>query len=209
MSAKAPVLGGLSVVVLAGGQSRRMGADKAFLTLHGRPFISLIVEEASKVSDDVIVMIGRKEESRFREAVGGAARVSADSTYLTNPMGGIVSALPLVTNEYSAFLACDTPFVKADVIRLLWESAKGRDAAVPAWEDGRIEPLCAVYSVAALRVAIDRALAGNKQSLAEMIGLLRRVDFVKVDELREVDPDLQSFKNYNSREEFDALKSKR
>ena len=195
----------LSVVVLAGGQSSRMGRDKAFLALRGRPFIAMITDEMLKLSDDVLVMIGDKRAEGFRAVLDGRVRVAPDGTFLTNPMGGMLSAFPLLAHGYAAFLACDTPFVRAGVVEYLGRSAMGHDAAVPRWEDGRIEPLCAVYSVAKAKEAGAKALAGSRWGCRELIGFLNDVSYIDVGALRSIDPALVSFRNVNSPEEYDSF----
>lgn len=183
-----------------------MGTDKAFLEYRGRPFIALITEEMLKVSDEVLVMIGRKEEPKFRTVLDKKVEVANDSLHLTNPIGGMLSSFPLLNNDYAAFLACDTPFVRAEVITFLHQSALGHDAAIPVWEDSRIEPLCAVYNVQRAHEAGLRALAENRPSCNHLIHFLKDVRYVEVDALRRFDPGLASLRNVNSREEFRALR---
>lgn len=199
---------GLSAVVLAGGQSRRMGTDKAFLEYRGKPFITLITSEMLKVSNEVVVMIGSKEVQKFREVLDKRVKVAKDSEYLSNPVGGITSSLPLLSNGFVAFLACDIPLIRAEVISSLNQSAIGHDAAVPTWEDGRIEPLCAVYNVRKAKAAGKKTLAEKKPDCKQFVHNLRDVVFVDVAALRRFDPDLLSFSNVNSREEFGALRER-
>jgi molybdopterin-guanine dinucleotide biosynthesis protein A len=60
----------LSAIVLAGGGSKRMGSDKAFLLWERVPFVGRVASEVAKVSDDVVVMIGTKREKRFNAVLG-------------------------------------------------------------------------------------------------------------------------------------------
>jgi molybdopterin-guanine dinucleotide biosynthesis protein A len=186
-----------------------MGTDKAFLELGGKPFIAIITEAMLQAASEVLVMTGRKDEAKFRAILDRRVRVSPDTPYLSNPLGGMLSAFPLITREYSAFLACDAPLVRPALIRLLHGRAIGYDAGVPVWEDGRIEPLCAVYNVRAAMAAGQKALAANELGGRHLIAHLSRVRYVPVEELRRVDPSLESFMNVNSREELEALRSRR
>jgi len=193
------------VAVLAGGKSRRMGTDKAFLLYRGSPFVTMITDEMLKTSDDVLVVVGRKDSREFSSILDPSVRVLNDTYDLENPMGGMLSAFRSVKNSYVAFLACDTPFVRAGVIEFLHRAAVGRTAAVPLWEDGRIEPLCAVYDVARAEAAGLKALAENSLGCRYLIRHLEGVNYIKVEDLRRLDPDLVSLRNVNTRAEFDSL----
>jgi molybdopterin-guanine dinucleotide biosynthesis protein A len=182
-----------------------MGTDKAFLPYNGRPFVAIIAEEMLKVSGDVLVVIGNKDESSFRKVLDERIRVVPDSQYLTNPMGGMLSTFQRVSNEYVSFVACDVPLMKSEVIRFLYESARGHSAAVPRWESGEIEPLCAVYNVRQSEEAGLKARDRGTLSCGHLVAELRDVNFVPVDSLRRFEPGLAFLKNVNHKEDFLAL----
>jgi len=185
-----------------------MGTDKAFLDYRGKTFVALITEEMLRVSGDVLVLIGAKEEEKFRAVLDSRVKVARDSLYLTNPLGGMLSSVSLVSNDYAAYLACDAPFVKADVIDYLHRCCTGHDAAVPIWPDRRIEPLCAVYRVQQAQQAGLKAVSSNQPSIRDLVSFLRDVSYVRVDELKRFDPILESLRNVNSMEEYKALKER-
>lgn len=196
----------LSVVILAGGRSERMGYDKAFLTHKGRQFISIISEKMLEVSSDVIVAIGAKEPRTFESVLEKSVRILNDNQYLMNPMGGILSALARTRNEYTAIVACDSPLVKPEVIRFLFEEARSRDAAVPLWEDSyRIEPLCAVYNAKEAVRAGKAALEDGKIGPKHMVSYLREVNYLTMSKLRKYDPQLVSFLNINTQDDYLGL----
>lgn len=182
-----------------------MGTDKAFLPYKGRPFVTIIAEEMLKISSDVLVVIGNKDESNFRKVLDDRIRVVPDSRYLTNPMGGMLSTFGEVRNDYVAFVACDVPLMKSEVIRFLYESAGGHSAAVPRWETGEIEPLCAVYNVRQSEEAGLKTLNGGTVSCGRLVAELRDVNFVPVSDLRRFEPGLAFLRNVNHREDFLAL----
>ncbi|MDG6934982.1 MAG: molybdenum cofactor guanylyltransferase [Nitrososphaerota archaeon] len=195
----------LSVVILAGGSSKRMRADKAFLKINGRTFIRTIYEEASKISEDILVVIGSKPTKRFRRVLGSDATIIKDTFNLDNPMGGMLSALEKVKNDYVAFIACDLPLVKSELIKKLFSLAYGHSAAVPRWSNGTVEPLCAVYQTSQARQAGMKALDANLIGCQNLISFLADVLFVDTQMLRGVDPDLRSFMNINSAEDLEKL----
>ncbi len=182
-----------------------MGVDKAFLQYKGHSFVSLITEEMSKVSADVILSIGNKKREKFESVLNPSILITNDVYNLDNPMGGILSAIPLARNSYAAIIACDTPLIKSEVIKLLYGSALGHSAAVPVWENNNIEPLCAVYDLVETSKAAREALKLRKIGPRNIISLLPDVSYVKVSEIRKHDPGLLSLFNVNSQEDFLAL----
>lgn len=195
----------LSVAILAGGQSKRMGRDKAFLTLGGRSFISRISDEMCTLTKDMFVVIGKKQTNEFRKALGRRATIIGDEYDLKNPMGGILSACKVVRTEYVAFLACDMPLVKSAVVLSLYRAAQGHSAAIPIWPNGFLEPLCAVYNVReAERAGLD-ALREGSVGAWSLISHLVDASYVRVESLRIVDHYLDSFININSVKDFKDL----
>lgn len=195
----------LSAAILAGGNSTRMQRDKAFLTFRNRSFVELIYAEVSKVASDVLVVVGQKETRRFRHLLGEDAKVIQDSYRLGNPMGGILSACLELKGEYVVFIACDLPLVRSELVSRLFDLALGHSAAVPKWKNGDLEPLCAVYNVEDAERAGLKALGANMIGCKNLISFLSDVVYVNTQDLRDVDPDLRSFKNVNSKKELAEL----
>lgn len=195
----------LSVVILAGGESKRMGSDKALLKYKGEEFIRLISSEMSKVSDEVIIAIGRKDTAPFASVLGSDVRIIKDEHYLGNPVGGIISASEKITHAYSAFIGCDTPFMKSEVVRVMHQCAIGHSAAIPIWENGDLEPLCAVYNAKDAMRAGLAALDKGKLGCKNLISFLPSPVYVKIEEIRKVDPELVSLKNVNTMEDYRSL----
>ena len=100
-----------------------------------------------QVSDDVLVVIGSKDEKRFLDKVPGNAIVAKDRYHFGTPVSGMLTACELVKHPYIAFVGCDMPLVPAGEIKYLYECALGHSAAVPVWENRETEPLCSVYDV--------------------------------------------------------------
>jgi len=196
------------VIILAGGESSRMGSDKAFLVHRGRAFISGIAAQMSRVSDDVVVMTGKKDVRLFEPLLDKEVRIFEDSEYVSNPLGGILSGLEHVRNANTALLACDAPLVRAEVIRQLSSMLGSHAAAVPIWEKGVIssmEPLCAVYRVGQAKKAASAALEGTRKTVMQMVTLMDDVLYVDVSLLRKTDPSLDSLVDVNTRDDFAAL----
>ena len=181
-----------------------LGKDKAFLTLNGIPFITIVSAELSKVCDDVLVVIGNKEEAGFREALPrDSVLVVKDNYDFKNPVSGILTACELAKNPYIALIGCDMPLIRSEVIAYLYLSALEHSAAVPIWEDGRREPLCSVYNAKQFREAARRM--DRIGGCAEMLGYLENLVLVPVSSIRRIDPQLDSLKNINSKADYDSL----
>jgi len=174
----------LSVAILAGGHSMRMqGKDKAFLSLNGLPFIRLISNQMLQVSDDVLVLIGSKDEKRFTDNVSENVIVAKDRYNFGTPVSGMLTACELVKNLYIAFVGCDMPLVRAGVIKYLHERALGHSAAVPMWESGETEPLCSVI-ISKSSSATLQAERQNAKGCKKVIEYLQDVSFVPASDRR-------------------------
>jgi molybdenum cofactor guanylyltransferase len=120
-----------------GGQSRRMGSDKALLEVGGDPLVARVAGVLSQVCGDV-------------RLVGDPARyghlglvVTADEFPGQGPVAGIETALRVTETTWNLVVACDMPALNASILEELF--AADVDCAVPRYPDGRIEPLCVVY----------------------------------------------------------------
>lgn len=186
---------GLAALILAGGPSRRFGGEKALFTLNGKPMISRVVEEMSKISDELAISC--RTGSRTYERMFPGVKIIQDKYDGKGPMVGLVSALPEISAEYVAVVPCDSPRIRSDVVKFLFERAKGHDAAVPRWPNGYIEPLQAIYNTRRLLEAVLSLWGRGTMKLSAMLEGLRNVIFVPTDELREIDPRLETFLNVN------------
>ena len=198
-----------SVIILAGGLSSRMGSDKAFLQIGERRFLEQVVSEVANLSEDIIIPIGMKNIKRYRELVQNeSVRLLQDETYIQSPLGGILTGLMNANETYAAVLACDSPFIKSSLVSHLFSRALTHDAAVPLWslqDKMSTEPLCAVYKVESTRVVIKKMLNERKIACRRMILELPDVEYIPVSELRGIDERLDSFRNINTKEEYDKL----
>ncbi|MHB8859572.1 MAG: molybdopterin-guanine dinucleotide biosynthesis protein B [Thermoleophilia bacterium] len=131
---------GFSIAILAGGESTRMGADKALQDLGGKPVIAHVIDSLAPLATDIYLVardVGAYE--RFQMPI------CADQYSVRSSMVGIYSALAASRNQYCFTVACDMPFTEPGLVRYLASLAGGHDAAVPVSPRGR-EPLHAIYS---------------------------------------------------------------
>ena len=191
----------LSVAILAGGKSSRMGVDKAFLKINGVPFIKIIYDKASALSDDVMVIIGNKKSEEFRRYLPSQATILNDLFYTMSPVGGLITAAFKSKYQYFVALAVDMPLINPKVVERLYFRAKGRSAAVPVLKDGTAETLCAVYNTSEVKKINPYSIS----SLRELVNLLPNPVFVSAEAFIDVDPNLDSFFNVNTKGDLEIL----
>lgn len=196
------MVNGLSAAVLAGGRSSRMGVDKAFLKFDGRPFVQVIAEKLASLSDDVMVIVGRKDPGPFRAVLPQKVRVLMDSVYTMSPIGGIITAAMNSHHGYFAIIATDMPLINVRVMERLHALAEGHSAAVPVL-NGKMEPLFSVYSSDDVKT-VD---INGVKTVRDIVNLLPDAVFVDAEGFREIDHELSSFRNVNTTEDYLKLKA--
>ncbi len=118
-------------IILAGGRSSRMGADKALLEIEGETMLARIARVVSTVVSEVVI-VGRTALPPELEGT----RAVTDAYGEAGPLGGIATGLVYLDTEHALVVACDLPYLQADLLRLLVELAPGYDAVVPRLPHG-------------------------------------------------------------------------
>jgi molybdopterin-guanine dinucleotide biosynthesis protein A len=95
-------------------------------------------------------------------------------------------------------LPCDAALVSLDIASLLLDLCANRNAVIPRWPDGKIEPLQAAYKVRCAVTAAEAALKEGKRDMQGMISHLRRICYVSTLALQQFDPKLDTFLNINT-----------
>ena len=188
-----------SAVVLAGGFSKRFGQDKGLLKLTGKPLILHILDKVSTVVDEVLVVVSSKsQEKAYTCFLKQKAKIVIDKYETQNPLVGALTGFERAQGKYSLLLPCDTPFVSSQIASFLLELCVNKDAVIPRWPNGHIEPLQAVYyTKSALNVA-NKAVEDKKQNMHSMIASLKKVRYVSTLVLKQIDPKLTTFFNINT-----------
>ena len=188
----------VSAAILAGGRSRRMGRDKAWLDLgDGVPLVRRVADALEQVADEIVVVANDE-----RYASLGLPRVP-DRYGEKGAFGGIATAVAATRGELVCVGACDMPWPSPDVYRLLLRLADGHDVAIPRIGDD-LETMHAVYRRTCLP-AMERALARGDMRVISFFPDVR-VREVRGDDLRRADPDLRSFTNLNTPEELERAR---
>ncbi|MBU4198726.1 MAG: molybdenum cofactor guanylyltransferase [Verrucomicrobia bacterium] len=147
-----------TAIVLAGGESRRMGKNKALLPINGRPMIEYVCAQLRNQFDQILVSADEAEKYAFLEW-----DIVRDRVPGWGPLMGMASALERSANDLNFVVACDMPDIEMTFARRLLSEAGGYDAVVPRTGERRLEPLFAVYRKTVLRVMRDLLTAGERR----------------------------------------------
>ena len=189
-----------SAIVLAGGFSNRFGEDKGVLELAGKPLLRHVVDAVRDKVDEVVVVTSSEERvEKYAALVAGSVRFAVDQSELRGPLIGALTGFSVAKGLYSLLLPFDTPFVSAEVVSLLFEVCVGKAAAIPRWPNGQIEPLHAVYQTAVAQEAAKAAVAEGRLDMRGMIEKMRGVRFISTLVIQQLDPELRTFFNINTR----------
>ena len=166
----------VGAVILAGGESSRMGRDKAALTLAGETFLQRLAAELSGL-DERLISVARPGQQLLPP---GWTEVP-DRFSGCGPLGGLHAALCACRSEALVAVSCDTPLFSQKLARRLIAGLTPEyDAAAAVGPDGRLHPLCAVYRKGCLPVLEEQLRAGDYRLRAALERLrLRRVDLAE------------------------------
>ena len=186
----------LTAFVLAGGKSTRMGADKSFLDIAGRPLIVHAVALASSVALQVKIAGDPQKFAAFGDVV-------PDIFAERGPLGGIHAALQASQTELNLVLGVDLPFVEARFLKFLIAQAGACDAVVAVpFVAGHFQTLCAIYRKSFSALA-ERALAEGRNRV-DAIFQQTKVRIISEQELAGENFPPYMFRNLNTREDWQA-----
>lgn len=187
-----------TALILAGGDSRRMGQDKAALVLDGKTLLERVTATMQSVFPKVIVSV--------RQPRSGVELPQVyDEQASSGPLAGLIAGLAQADTPWVFAVACDMPFVTRAVVIHLAALRNGFQAVVPV-VGGYNQPLAAFYAASALE-AMRASLAAGDKSLRGALEKLK-VRYVSEAELRECDPQLRSFFDLDTPQDFQAAQEK-
>ena len=127
----------IEAFILAGGASRRMGTDKSQLRIEQQTFTERITETLLQITD-LVTIVGRND-----------ARLPGvpDIYPQWGALGGLHAALTACRREWAVVVACDLPFVTPELFQHLANLRLDHEAVVPLQQDGRAQPLSALYRI--------------------------------------------------------------
>ena len=184
----------ITAFVLAGGQSTRMGEDKAFVCLNGKTLLAKALQTARAITPEVRIV---GPSGKFAEH----APVVEDIYVQRGPLAGIHSALTRTMTNLNLILAVDLPFLTSGFLNYLCQRAEGNDSLVTVPRaEGRWQPLCAVYRKAFTYPA-ERALEAGQNKIDSIFPTVS-VACVGEQEIKAAGFSLEIFRNVNTQEQL-------
>ena len=191
----------VSAIVLAGGYSRRMGTDKAFLSTLGQNHLTMIVDKLSLLSDDVAVI--RRHD---QVPIETTATVKYDVRPGEGPLAGLEAGLGTAKYEWVICLSVDVPFVRIELLQYLLSLCLGKNkktqAIIPILEK-QIYPMVSVYHTSCVS-EIKNMLDRRNRRVLDLVNRLQ-TRYVLQEEWEHADPEHDSFMMLNTQEDYDEM----
>lgn len=130
----------MTAIILAGGKSRRMGFEKAFIEIEGTPLIKRQLKLLKRLFRKIIIVTNNPDKYKLK-----GLRIIQDIIPDCGPLGGIYSGLIASDTFYNFVVASDMPFINLPLIKYMISQKHGFDVVVPRTKIGH-EALFAIYS---------------------------------------------------------------
>lgn len=194
----------IAAFILAGGASRRMGTDKSQLILDGLSFVEHVAVALARISGEItggITVVGKPATDSTR------LRYVPDVYPNWGALGGVHAALASSDAAWCLIVACDFPFVTAELFDRLASLREGFEAVAPVQSDGIPQPLCALYQTEhCLGRAEELINSGERKPVALLQSVQTRwVPFAELEDLPGAE---RFFDNINTAEDYDRIVAK-
>jgi molybdopterin-guanine dinucleotide biosynthesis protein A len=184
----------VTAIILAGGKSRRMGLNKAFLKYGNKTFIEHQITRLNRIFDEII--LSANDASIYTHL---NLPIVSDVIPERGPLGGICAGLVRSTSFHAFVIACDMPFIHEKIILYLKEQIDGYDVVVPRTSRG-LEPLHAFYSKNCIQ-PMYRCLNEGRLRIIDFFSEVK-VKIVDEQEFKKLDVSTQTLVNLNTPEEY-------
>lgn len=188
----------LSIAILCGGKSTRFKKNKADFFITRNILFQNNFDTLVKLSDDIFLQ-GTIKNKSFKQ------NIFCDIVSNKGALGGIYSALTNAKYEKVFIMACDMPNTNQNIIFELKKYIEGNDIIIPRWENGFLEPLCAIYSKSVINI-IKIMLENNELKISNLFEKVDKTKTVSIDKLindGKINRDF--FKNINRIEEYHTI----
>jgi len=187
-----------TAIVLAGGNSKRMGIDKQFISMGSKNITEYIIDELKELFSNVVIVTNKAHAYKRTDI-----DITEDIYKGIGPLGGIHAGLMKSKSRYSYVVACDMPCINKDYIRYmvkkLEKSKYSVEAVITKYGDW-IEPFNAIYS----KDLLPRIEAGIFAEKKKISGLLKlaKVLYIEEEDARRFSPDWRMFMNLNTEKDL-------
>lgn len=190
----------LTLCIQAGGQSSRMGSDKALLDFDGKTLVEHLLARLESVAQETIITTNHPERYHFLKLP-----LVPDVLPGRGALGGIYTALKVAAQPLVAVVACDMPFASPAILRACRDilvADTNLDAVIPSTAHG-LEPLHAVYRRATCLPAVQAAIERDQWKVISWHGDVNVRVLLPAD-IAQFDPVGSTFVNVNTPEELKA-----
>ncbi|MGW8319119.1 MAG: molybdenum cofactor guanylyltransferase [Candidatus Promineifilaceae bacterium] len=189
----------VTVAIMAGGKSTRMGTDKAFVRFHDKPMVQHVLERVEGLGDETILIANEPEKYRHL-----GLPIFGDIYVNCGPLGGLHTALFHAQFPYVLVVACDMPWLNPQLLAFMLSLRHTADAIVPRWNKFP-EPLHAVYGNQCLG-PIEANLQAKNLKLVSFYAQVN-VRYLDQTAISAFDPEGRSFSNVNTPEDLNSAAS--
>ncbi len=184
-----------TIVIQAGGESRRMGQDKALVPFLGQPLIERILERIRGLADEILVTTNNPGAFQFL-----GVPLYPDLVPDRGALGGLYTALSAASHPSVGVVACDMPFLNPDLLAFERKNLieTKADIVIPETSSG-LEPFHAVYRRSTCLEPVKSALDAGKWRVDAWFNQIKLLALTS-EEMRLYDPHLVSFWNVNTSE---------
>ena len=177
----------ISIIILAGGKSSRMGEDKGLMTLYDKPMVEFVIDVARNITDHILIISNNSNYKKF------GFPVFKDIEKNKGPMGGIHTGLSRSDKYKNLVLSCDVPYVSEELLRFLYLQSEHKDITLPVHAD-RSHQLMGYYTKDCIPV-FEKMMKEDNLKIRNTFDKLR-VHLVDCDQFPE-----NIFRNINSKQD--------
>lgn len=190
--------------ILAGGKSRRMGVNKAFLRLGNRTLIEHGIHRIQPITDELLIITNTPDEYNHL-----GIETKADIIANAGTLGGIHAALTYSTNDAVICVGCDNPFIDTNLLLYLISVLGKHDAVIPYTYSEKtqmtLQTLCAVYSKRCL--PIIKKMLNDAEYRVHALKWHAKINLITPETWKKIDSDGYSFLNINTPDDFEVAQT--
>lgn len=188
----------VSIAILAGGRSSRMGTDKSLLSLDGYPIFEHILERLAQLHAPTFIIANEPQKYQHFNIP-----IFPDVIPSQGSLGGLYSAIYNSQTDFTLCVACDMPFLNVKLLAYQMSLCGDYDLIIPRIS-GVSQPFHAIYSKACLPTIYKHLIEGRLQASGFYASL--SVRWLEADEVGKFDPTYVSFININTPEDYQSIR---
>jgi molybdopterin-guanine dinucleotide biosynthesis protein A len=185
----------VTCAILAGGESCRMGQNKAFIQVEGIWLFDYVYRTCKELFSEIIIVTNQPQQFKDYQA-----HIVIDAIRGSGSLGGLYTALMQASNYHTFCVACDMPFLKPELISHLIGNKLHCDIVIPRTKEGP-EPLHAIYSKQCIQ-PIKKLIDKGELKITKLLSNDLRICYCEEEELKKIDPLLASFTNVNTKKDL-------